>query len=101
MRMALRVRVSARAAKQIGRSAEWWFANRPSAPGAVARDVGESLALLAEQPGIGSNCEGARVSGVRRLYLGRIGYFIYYREISGSLEVLALWHASREKKPSL
>jgi plasmid stabilization system protein ParE len=59
------------------------------------------LALLAEQPGIGSNCEGARVSGVRRLYLGRIGCFIYYREISGSLEVLALWHASREKKPSL
>ena len=99
--MALRVKVSARAAQQIGRAAEWWFANRPSAPGAVAKDVGETVALLAEQPGVGSEYDGARTPGVKRLYLGRIGYFIYYREVSGSLEVLALWHAGREKQPTL
>ncbi len=99
--MPLRVKVSARAARQIRTAAQWWLENRPSAPGAVLKDVGESLALLAEQPGIGATYEGTRSPGVRRLFLSRIGYFVYYREADGSLEVLALWHASRENQPSL
>ena len=99
--MALRVKISARAASHTRRAAEWWAANRPDAPDAVRKDVGESVALLAEQPGIGSKYEGARAPGVRRLYLGRIGYFLYYRATDDTLEVLALWHASREMQPSL
>ena len=97
--MALRVKVSARAALQTRRAADWWLRNRLAAPGAVAKDVGESIALLAEQPGIGAQYEGARAAGVRRLYLGRIGYFLYYRAEGGTLEVLALWHASRGEQP--
>jgi hypothetical protein len=64
---------SARAAAQARCAAEWWLQTWPAAPGAVANDLGESNALLAEQPGIGDTCEGARTPGVRRLYLGRIG----------------------------
>ncbi len=97
--MALRVKVSARAAMQTRRAAEWWIRNRPAAPGAVGRDIGESVALLAEQPGIGAKYEGARTPGVRRLFLGRIGYFLYYRVNNETLEVLALWHASRAEQP--
>ena len=59
--MALRVKVSARAASQIRRAADWWHRNRSAAPGAVAQDIGESVALLAEQPGIGAKYEGADV----------------------------------------
>ncbi len=99
--MALRVKISARAASQIRRAAEWWLHNRPAARGAVAKDTSESIALLAEQPDIGSKYEGARTPGVRRLFLGRIGYFLYYRVESVNLEVLALWHASRETQPRL
>jgi len=97
--VALRVKISARAALQTRRAAEWWQQNRPAAPGAVAKDIGESVALLAEQPGIGAKYEGARTPGVRRLFLGRIGYFLYYRVSDESLEVLALWHASRGEQP--
>lgn len=97
--MALRVKISARAASQIRRAADWWLRNRPAAPGAVAKDVGESIALLAEQPGIGAKYEGARTPDVRRLFLSRIGYFVYYRTETGTLEVLALWHASRGEQP--
>ena len=99
--MALRVRISARAASQTRRAADWWLHNRPAAPGAVANDVGESSALLAEQPGLGAPYEGARTPGVRRLYLGRIGYFLYYRVAEDTLEVLALWHARRASQPRL
>jgi plasmid stabilization system protein ParE len=97
--MALRVKVSARAAMQTRSAAEWWQHNRPAAPGAVAKDIGESVALLAEQPAIGAKYEGARTPVVRRLFLSRIGYFLYYRVHDDTLEILALWHASRGEQP--
>ena len=99
--MALRVKVSARAAAQIRRAAEWWAEHRPAAPGAVRIDIGEALALLSREPGVGATYEGARAKGVRRLLVGRIRYFVYYAVNEGTLEVLAVWHVSRGKQPSL
>lgn len=99
--MTLRVKVSARAASQIHKAAEWWAENRPAAPGAVRTDIGEALTLLAQQPGIGVTYEGASTKGVRRLLVGRIRYFIYYRVTPEALEVLTVWHVSRGKQPSL
>ena len=99
--MTLRVKISARAAAQIRQAAEWWQENRLSAPGAIAHDLEESVALLAKQPGIGSKYNGVRVGEVRRLYMGRVGYFLYYRTTSDSLEVLAFWHARRGRQPRL
>lgn len=99
--MALRIKISARAARQVRRAAEWWEENRPAAPGAIGADFGEAVALLAEQPGIGAKYEGARTPGVQRLFLSRVGYFIYYKAENGTLHVLALWHASREHQPAL
>jgi plasmid stabilization system protein ParE len=99
--MTLRVKVSARAAVQIRKAAEWWAVNRPNAPGAVRADIGAALTLLAQQPGIGATYEGARIKGVRRLLVGRIRYFIYYRVTPDALEVLTVWHTSRGKQPPL
>ncbi len=99
--MTLRVKISARATSQIHKAAEWWTENRPAAPGAVRTDIGEALALLAQQPGVGNAYEGIRAKGVRRLLVGRIRYFIYYRVTPETLEVLAVWHMSRGKQPSL
>ena len=99
--MALRIKVSARAASHIRKAAEWWAENRPAAPGAVRTDIGEALALLVQQPGIGTAYEGARTKGVRRLLVGRIRYFIYFHVTLDTLEVLALWHVSRGEQPSL
>ena len=99
--MALRVQVSARAASQVRNAAEWWAANRPGAPGAIGADFGEAVALLAEQPGIGARYQGSRTPEVRRLFLSRVGYFIYYKAQNDGLHVLAFWHASREHQPVL
>ena len=97
--MALRVKIAARAARQIRQAAEWWVINRPAAPDAIAIDFREAVALLAEQPGIGAKYAGARTPSIRRLYLSRIGYFVYYKAEGGDLRVLAFWHASREHQP--
>ena len=97
--MARQIFISKRAATQVHRRATWWAENRPAAPGAVAADFGEAVRLLAEQPGIGSKYEGSRTAGVRRLYLGRIEYFIYYKADAKAIRVLAFWGASRGKQP--
>lgn len=97
--MPLRIRISARAANEVRRAAQWWLENRPAAPGAIGTDFAESVALLAEQPGIGAKYAGSRTPGVRRLYLSRTRYFIYYRADGRDLKVLAFWHASRDDQP--
>ena len=102
--MALRVKISARAANEVRKAAAWWLANRPSALGAIAADwgdFGESVRLLAEQPSIGAKYDGSRTPGVRRLFLSRVGYFVYYRADATELKVLAFWHASRERQPAV
>jgi plasmid stabilization system protein ParE len=99
--MTLRVKISARAARQVSAAAAWWADNRPAAPGAVAEDFGQAVALLAAQPGLGARYEGSRTPGVRRLFLNRVGFFIYYRQEREDLQVLAFWHSSREHQPVL
>lgn len=97
--MPLVIKISARAAREVKEAAEWWQEHRPAAPGAIGKDFGEAVALLAEQPGIGAKHAGTRLASVRRLYLSRVRYFIYYAADDGALKVLAFWHASREHPP--
>ena len=59
------------------------------------------MALLVEVPGIGTKVETKRPEFVRRLYLTRVQYFVYYRVRGKFLDVVAFWHASRETGPSL
>lgn len=98
---ALRIKVSGRAAAEIRRAAEWWADNRPSAPGAVRKDVDDALALLALQPGVGVRVPDTKVGGVRRLLVARVRYYLYYRVTLGTVEVLAFWHSSRGSSPRL
>lgn len=99
--MALGVKIKPRAQREIERAAEWWAINRLAAPGAVRMDVEAALALLAEEPGIGTKVETPRSEVVRRLYLPRVRYFVYYRVRGMFLEVVAFWHSRREEGPSL
>ena len=99
--MGLVVRIKPRALRQIEKAAEWWFENRPAAPGAIRKDLESALALLAREPGIGTRVEIPRADIVRRLYLGRIRYFVYYRVRGKFLEIVGFWHESRGQPPPL
>lgn len=99
--MTLGLFITPRAAREIRRVAEWWAANRPAAPGAVRADLKATLDLLREQPAVGIEVEEASSVDVRRFYLDRIRYWVYYRERQGQLEVLSIWHTSRGAGPSV
>jgi plasmid stabilization system protein ParE len=97
----LRLFITRRAAHEIRRAAQWWADNRPAAPGAVRADLQATLNILREQPQVGTDVEDASSTGVRRIYLDRTRYWVYYRVRRDTLEVLSLWHGSRGSDPAL
>lgn len=97
----LAVEITPRALAQIERAALWWAENRPAAPDAIRLDLGEALEVLAQQPGIGARCTARHYPDIRRLYLARTKYHVYYRVTGGTLIVPAFWHASRRRGPAL
>ena len=97
----LTVGITPRALAQIERAAKWWAEHRSAAPDAIRLDLAEALEVLAQQPGIGARCTTRHYSDVRRLYLARTRYHVYYRATGDKLIVLAFWHASRGRGPKL
>lgn len=96
--MSLPVRITLSAQRSIEEALGWWARNRDKAPHALAEDIEQALALISSYPQIGTRARNASVSGVRRLHLSRVRYYLYYRVAGGSapkIEVLAFWHASR------
>ncbi len=97
----LAVEVTPRAAAQIERAAQWWAEHRPAAPEAIRVDFEEAQMLLARQPGVGARSATLRYPDLRRVYLSRVRYHLYYRVEPEKVVVLAFWHASRGTGPIL
>ena len=93
-----------RAAQQVEAAGLWWHEHRPKAPGAIREELERALQLIASQPNVGARARNAKLAGVRRIVLSLVGYHLYYRLLdtpSRSVQVLALWHASRAQGPGL
>lgn len=102
MNSPLKIRIVNSAARAIAEAAGWWTANRPKAPDAFTADLKSALKLIASHPEIGARARNVRLAEVRRVHLARVHYHLYYRLTSErSIEVLALWHTSREADPRL
>ena len=99
--MPLELHVSRRAARELERVVEWWAVNRPAAPGAAVMDLRAALDLLLMQPDIGIRVRQASSPDVRRFYLERIRYWVYYRVRGNRFELLSVWHANRGHGPDM
>jgi plasmid stabilization system protein ParE len=99
--MPLELHVSRRAAREIERVVQWWAVNRPAAPEAVRLDLQAALDLLLVQPDIGVRVAEASSPNVRRFYLDRIRYWVYYRVRRNRFEVLSVWQANRGHNPAV
>lgn len=93
----LPLRITRRAAQEIGDASEWWNLNRPAAREAFRRAIERAFELISSQPSIGAVAANTKLSGVRRVHLSSIRYHLYYRvkDKPRTIEVLALWHTSR------
>ena len=92
-----------RAARQVEAAGQWWSENRQGSPEALPEELGRVLDLIARQPGVGVPATNLRLSGVRRILLPRVEYFLFYRLARRRqvVEVLAFWHARRGSSPKL
>jgi len=97
----LRIEITKAAQTQISVAAAWWAENRPAAPDAIREELDRILDLLRVQPEIGTIARRATLSGVRRVTLFRIRYYVYYRVAGDALQVLAFWHTSRGSGPPI
>ena len=99
----LPLQVTRRAAREIREASEWWDLNRPAAPEAFREAIEKAFDLLCSQPKIGALATNVRLSGIRRVHLSRVRYYLYYRVKNNPkcVEVLTLWHTSRYPDPGL
>ncbi len=96
----LPVAFTRRAARRVDSAVSWWRENRTSIPDAVREDLDTALELIANQPASGAPVP-SRVVGLRRVFLGRVGYHLYYRVAPRlrQVQVIAFWHARRGSSP--
>ena len=96
-----RVEITPIAEAHLAEAHAWWQENRPLAPEAIREEIARASALLAQQPHVGSRASSSKVAEVRRIFLARVRYHVYYRirESESLVEVLAFWHASRGTTP--
>ena len=86
-----------RASREVAEAKRWWRENRTKAPDALEEELRNALELIAATPAIGGVAGNLKLQGVRRLFLNRVNYFLYYRSRPEALviEIVALWHARR------
>ena len=103
MTEALPVQVTKLAAQHIRQAETWWREHRLSAPNAVREELEQAFAVISVQPRIGARAGNVRLRNVRRIYLARIRYDLYYHllESPAVVEIVALWHSRRGKGPPI
>jgi plasmid stabilization system protein ParE len=99
--LALGFQVAPSASAQIRAAFVWWEEHRPGAPDLLRKELQRAFELITSQPGVGTPALDKGFEGVRRISLRRSRYQLYYQLREETLEVLALWHASRGQGPPL
>jgi plasmid stabilization system protein ParE len=99
----LDIGISDLAKAQIRTAEDWWRLKRPKAPNAIREELERAASIISVQPEIGARARNASLSGVRRLHLARVRYYVYYWLLTDPerIEILAFWHESRGSDPPL
>ena len=103
MTQTLAIQITGPAARQIRDAESWWRINRLAAPDAIAQELERAFSLIAAQPDVGGLASNAKLPNVRRIYMPRIKYHIYYHVILSPrrVEIVAFWHSRRGHGPPI
>ncbi|MFL5262007.1 MAG: type II toxin-antitoxin system RelE/ParE family toxin [Anaeromyxobacteraceae bacterium] len=99
----MRVSFSPAAARQADEIDLWWRDHRANAPDAFTEELASALVALAANPRLGALYARVKRPGVRRPFLGRTGYHLYYvvDGVRAVVTIRALWHSARGRGPNL
>lgn len=99
--MTRRIKLEPRAADEIEAARNWWLDNRSAAPGAFDEELERAFDMITSLPHAGQPIEDPEQPEQRRIFLPRVRYHLYYRVSGNTVEVRALWHASRGGGPDI
>ena len=99
----LHVEVSKLAEAQISELDYWWRQNRLKAPNAVREELERVAALIAFHPSVGTRATNLKLPNVRRIFIERLHYHVYYRVIGFPeyIEIVAVWGSRRGTSPPI
>jgi plasmid stabilization system protein ParE len=86
---------------QIAEAQRVWRKNRDRSPEAVEEELRATFERLLETPATGELVPTRKRKFMRRIYLPRIDYDVYYLNSAPGIEILALWHAARRPSRGL
>ena len=95
-----RVQFTETARVHVRAAITWWRENRLNT-NILADEIEESVSLVSRLPGVGAKYDRSNVEGVRRLYLRRASYHVYYTYDAETVTIRGLWHARRDGAPPL
>jgi plasmid stabilization system protein ParE len=100
--MPYRLRIASDVWLQADAIDSWWRANRRASPNLFRDELDAALERLETSP-LTTRAYGqeGQPMALRRLLLPRSRYFVYFEVEGNSVQVLAVWHASRGKGPPL
>jgi len=99
----LHIEVSELAETQISELDYWWRQNRLKAPNAVREELERVSGLIAFHPLLGTRASNVKLPGVRRIFIERLHYHVYYRVIGSPeyIEIVAVWGSRRGTPPPI
>ena len=95
-----RLKVVPTAQRHIRQANRWWRENRTAASELFVDELENAFDVITAQPAI-APLAPTKTPGIRRFHLSRVHYHLYYRAVGDEVEVLAVWHTSRESPPVL
>jgi plasmid stabilization system protein ParE len=103
MEGAFGVALTPRAKAHLAQIALWWVANRPAAPDLFTREFEVAARRLISTPKTASIYRRLNGREIRRALLPRSRYHIYFEvnEVDRLVFIVAIWHVSRGRAPSL
>lgn len=90
--MALRIRLSARAVRDLQEIRAYLIVRSPRGADRVRREIDRTIASLSEHPGIG---HATRIDGLRVITTRRYPYLVYHRVTDTELTVVHVRHGAR------
>jgi plasmid stabilization system protein ParE len=103
MKRRYQVELSPEAVAQAQQVERWWRENRPAAPGLFMEELAAAVEKLSLTPSTGAPYQSSPLSGVRRVFLPRTRYHVYYTVDAAAdlVRIHALWHTARGQGPEL
>ena len=89
----MKIKWTKKALQNLEAEAEYIAKDKPAAARKMVARIKKAVTLLAEQPSAG---RAGRVSGTRELIVPNTPYIIPYRIKEGRVEILRIFHASRQ-----